>query len=219
MPAPSCPLCNSPDIHRYHSDAKRDYTQCRQCLLVYVDCSQHLSPSQEKAIYDHHQNTIDDPGYIEFLSRLAKPLLQKLPNNSVGLDYGCGPGPALAELFKARGHRVNIYDPFYADFPEHLQLNYDFIVCTEVVEHFCTPKREFDTLFRLLKPGGWLGIMTKLVIDAEAFAKWHYKNDQTHIAFFSRPTFHWLVAHYHCQIEFIGNDAIILQCNPDHYNN
>ncbi|MBD9362500.1 class I SAM-dependent methyltransferase [Methylomonas fluvii] len=219
MPAPFCPLCNSPDIHRYHSDAKRDYTQCRQCLLVYVDCSQHLSLSQEKAIYDLHQNTIDDPGYIEFLSRLAKPLLRKLPNNSVGLDYGCGPGPALAELFKAQGHRVNVYDPFYANFPEHLQRTYDFIVCTEVVEHFRVPKREFDTLFRLLKPGGWLGIMTKLVIDAEAFAKWHYKNDQTHIAFFSQPTFHWLAAHYHCRIEFIGNDAIILQRNPGPYNN
>ncbi|MGZ0080135.1 class I SAM-dependent methyltransferase [Methylomonas sp. YC3] len=219
MPAPSCPLCNSLDIHLYHRDAKRDYAQCRHCLLVYIACSQHLTPSQEKAIYDLHQNTIDDPGYIEFLSRLAKPLLRKLPNNSIGLDYGCGPGPALAELFKAQGHRVNVYDPFYADFPEHLQGTYEFIVCTEVVEHFRAPQREFDTLFRLLKPGGWLGIMTKLVIDAEAFAKWHYKNDQTHIAFFSRPTFHWLAAHYHCQIEFIGNDAIILQRNPDPYNN
>jgi SAM-dependent methyltransferase len=218
MTALSCPLCNSLNTHHFHSDSQRDYKRCQNCLLVYVDCTQHLSPSQEKAIYDLHQNAIDDPGYIEFLSRLAKPLLERLPNNSEGLDYGCGPGPALANLLKAQGHRISVYDPFYADFPEHLQQAYDFIICTEVVEHFRAPKREFDTLFELLKPGGWLGIMTKLVIDAEAFAKWHYKNDQTHIAFFSRPTFHWLAAHYHCQIEFIGNDAIILQRNPDHYN-
>ncbi|MBD9356629.1 class I SAM-dependent methyltransferase [Methylomonas albis] len=215
MPAPPCPLCTSADTRHFHSDSKRVYSRCRHCLLVYVDCAQHLPPSQEQAIYDLHQNDVDDPGYIKFLCRLAKPLLERLPNNSEGLDYGCGPGPALADLLKAQGHRMKLYDPFYADFPEHLQQAYDFIVCTEVVEHFRAPKSEFDTLFDLLKPGGWLGIMTKLVVDAEAFAKWHYKNDQTHISFFSRPTFYWLAARYNCQIEFIGNDVIILQRSPD----
>lgn len=218
MPALSCPLCTSNDTRLFHRDSKREYSRCRNCFLVYVHRSQHLSPSQEKAIYDLHQNAINDSGYLKFLSRLAKPLIDRLPANSQGLDYGCGPGPALAELFKNQGHRMNLYDPFYADFPEHLQQAYDFIVCTEVVEHFRAPKREFEALFNLLKPGGWLGIMTKLVIDAEAFAKWHYKNDQTHIAFFSQPTFYWLAERYHCQIEFIGKDVIILQRNPGRYS-
>ncbi|AMK79021.1 MULTISPECIES: class I SAM-dependent methyltransferase [Methylomonas] len=218
MPALSCPLCTSNDTRHFHSDSTRDYNRCRNCLLVYVDRSQHLSPSQEQAIYDLHQNAIDDPGYLKFLSRLANPLFDRLPANSQGLDYGCGPGPALAELFKAQGHRMNLYDPFYADFPEHLQQAYDFIVCTEVVEHFRAPKCEFDALFKLLKPGGWFGIMTKLVIDAEAFAKWHYKNDQTHIAFFSQPTFYWLATRYQCQLEFIGKDVIILQRNPGRHS-
>jgi SAM-dependent methyltransferase len=182
-----------------------------------VDYQQHLSPDQEKAIYDLHQNAIDDPGYIAFLLRLTGPLLERLPNRAEGLDFGCGPGPALAQLFEAQGHRLNLYDPFYADYPVHLQRPYDYIVCTEVVEHFRLPRREFEALFKLLKPGGWLGIMTKLVINAEAFAKWHYKNDLTHISFFSRPTFHWLATHYNCQIEFIGNDVIILKRNPSHY--
>ncbi|OQW71862.1 MAG: methyltransferase [Proteobacteria bacterium ST_bin11] len=217
MSSLSCPLCSSLNVQPFHRDPRRDYHQCQDCLLVYVDYQQHLSPIQEKAIYDLHQNAIDDPGYIAFLLRLAGPLLERLPNRAEGLDFGCGPGPALAQLFEAQGHRLNLYDPFYADYPEHLQQTYDYIVCTEVVEHFRLPRREFEALFKLLKPGGWLGIMTKLVINAEAFAKWHYKNDLTHIAFFSRPTFHWLATHYNCQIEFIGNDVIILKRNPSHY--
>lgn len=215
MSAPICPLCTAADIHHFHSDRRRDYSRCENCFLVFVDSRQHLPLAQEKAIYDLHQNAIDDPGYLEFLSRLAKPLLRRLPANSLGLDYGCGPGPALAELIKAEGHQVRIYDPFYADFPEHLHQDYHFIVCTEVVEHFREPKQEFDRLFGLLKPGGWLGIMTKLVIDAPAFAKWHYKNDQTHIAFYSQSTFNWLAQHYDCRMEFSASDTIILQRNPD----
>ncbi|WKJ92090.1 class I SAM-dependent methyltransferase [Methylomonas montana] len=213
MTALTCPLCAATDTHHFHSDRRRDYSRCENCLLVFVDSNQHLPLAQEKAIYDLHQNAIDDPGYLKFLSRLARPLLERLPANALGLDYGCGPGPALAELIKAQGHRVKLYDPFYADFPEHLQQDYDFIVCTEVVEHFREPKQEFNRLLGLLKPGGWLGIMTKLVIDAEAFAKWHYKNDQTHVAFFSQATFNWLAARYDCRIEFAASDAIILQRN------
>jgi len=212
----SCPLCLSLDSQPFHTDRQRDYHHCRNCWLVFVETAQHLPLSAEKAIYDLHQNAVDDAGYRSFLSRLAAPLLQRLPANSLGLDYGCGPGPALAGLFRAQGHRVNLYDPFYADFPEHLQQAYDFISCTEVVEHLRQPRPAFDVLFDLLKPGGWLGIMTKLVIDAEAFSKWHYKNDQTHIAFFSQATFNWLATHYDCQIEFIGQDVIILQRNFAH---
>ncbi len=219
MPNLFCPLCLSADLSHFYSDARRHYQRCQRCQLVFVDSRQHLPLAEEKAIYDLHQNALDDPGYLSFLSRLAEPLLARLPANSQGLDFGCGPGPALAELCKSAGHRVKLYDPFFANFPEHLQQTYDFILATEVVEHLREPRCEFATLFGLLKPGGWLGIMTKLVKNAEAFAKWHYKNDQTHIAFFSQASFNWLAAHYDCQIEFIGTDVIILQRNLHQHNN
>lgn len=187
-------------------------------MLVFVNQEQHLTRYQEKAIYDLHENSESDPGYLAFLSRLAQPLLARIPANANGLDFGCGPGPALAKVFRVSGHTMSLYDPFYADYPERLRSTYDFVVCTEVVEHFRDPKREFDLLFDLLEPGGWLGIMTKLVIDAEAFAKWHYKNDLTHIAFYSRSTFYWLARRHGCEVEFIGKDVIILQRSRHRYN-
>ena len=44
-----------------------------------------------------------------------------------------------------------------------------------------------------------------------AFSRWHYKQDPTHVSFFSRETFTWLAARDGLTVEFIGNDVIILQ--------
>jgi hypothetical protein len=53
-----------------------------------------------------------DVGYRRFLSQLADPLLQRLACSTMsttttttyrGLDYGCGPGPALVGLHSLPG--------------------------------------------------------------------------------------------------------------------
>lgn len=209
-----CPLCLGDRILTFHQDKIRDYLRCQACQLVFVPGYQHLGLRQEKAIYDLHQNQVDDEGYRRFLSRLAAPLLERVPPNSTGLDFGCGPGPLLAKILNQGGHCVDLYDPFYANHEQHLENRYDFVTCTEVAEHFRQPHLEFRRLFGLLKPEGKLGLMTKLVIDAKAFAKWHYKNDQTHISFYSRPTLQWLAEHYQCDLEFIDNDVFLFtaQC-------
>lgn len=207
---PACPLCYRGDIAAYYRDKKRDYLHCRFCGLVFVPEIRHLALQEEKAVYDLHDNQLADPGYREFLSRLATPLIHRLPPGSSGLDYGCGPGPLLAELLKQAGHAVSVYDPFYADQPHLLDRQYDFITCSEVVEHFRQPGQEFERLFKLLKPRGCLGLMTKLVLNAQAFSRWHYKNDPTHIVFFSVATFGWLAKQYGYRLEFIGSDVIVL---------
>ncbi|MCQ8127305.1 class I SAM-dependent methyltransferase [Methylomonas rivi] len=209
MPITPCPLCLSADTVSFFADKHRDYLRCRHCRLVFVPPRQHLSADAEKAVYDDHQNRMDDSGYRQFLSRLAEPLLSRLPARASGLDYGCGPGPLLAKMFSEQGHAMRTFDPFYANRPETLQSRYDFVTCTEVVEHFRRPRQEFQRLFGLLKPNGHLGIMTKLVINADAFSRWHYKNDPTHISFFSEDTLAWLAASYQCRLEIVGKDAII----------
>ncbi len=207
----NCPLCLNTAISTFFSDKFRDFWRCNICSLVFVSSEQHLSLSDEKAIYDLHENNPENSGYRQFLSRLSVPLTDRLNNHAVGLDYGCGPGPALAAMLNKQGFKTDIYDPIYNNHTELLKLQYDFITCTEVVEHFRNPHAEFKHLFTLLNNNGWLGIMTKQVINAKAFASWHYKNDLTHISFFSKPTFLWLAKRYHCQIEFLYQDVVILQ--------
>ena len=113
----------------------------------------------------------------------------RLAAGSRGLDFGCGPAPALAELLQQQGFEVALYDSFFRPDSAALDGDYDFICATEVVEHLRDPDQVFRNLFNMLKPGGWLAIMTKLVIDQEAFSQWHYIRDLTHICFYCRNTF------------------------------
>ncbi len=205
-----CPLCADIRIQPYHKDQRRDYWQCCVCRLVFVPEEHHLNAMQEKAEYDLHQNNPKDPGYRKFLSRLYLPLKDKQPPPALGLDFGCGAGPALAQMFQEAGYTMQVFDKFYANDSGVLSRQYDFITCTEVVEHLSDPGETLDSLFAMLKPGGWLGVMTKLVMSKTAFSRWHYKNDLTHICFYSRDTLEWLASRWQCSIEFIGSDVILL---------
>lgn len=209
-----CPLCGRQAPDPFFEDRGRAYLRCARCRLVFVPCTNWLNPEEEKATYDLHRNDPDDVGYRKFLSRLAAPLLEKLPPGQKGLDFGCGPGPALARMLTEHGHRVSLYDPFYFSDRSVLTDTYDVITATEVVEHLRHPERVFGDLFGMLRPGGWLGIMTKMVIDREAFRNWHYIRDPTHICFYYRHTFEYLAQRFNAAVEFIGGDVILLRKRP-----
>jgi len=206
-----CPLCSGYFVADYHIDQNRSYLNCSTCSLVFVPSDQQLSPADEKAVYDQHQNTPDDSGYRKFLSRLTAPISERVKPQSRGLDFGCGPGPTLSVMMEEQGHQMALYDIYYADYPQALEQQYDFITSTEVVEHLANPRQELEKLWALIRPGGYLGLMTKLVKDRHSFTNWHYKNDPTHISFFSVATFNYLAELWNANIEFIGADVIILR--------
>jgi len=215
--APSlCPLCHGTKTAPYHRDKVRDYVRCRTCKLVFVPPAQHLSAVDEKAYYDLHDNQPDDPGYRRFLGRLFTPLNERLPAQSRGLDFGCGPGPTLSLMFEEAGHSVALYDPYYAPDKSVLSGSYDFITLSEVVEHLAEPGPELDRLWTSLAPGGWLGLMTKRVRDPDAFKTWHYITDPTHISFFSDATFHWLTGRWALMgtpatLVVVGDDVVLVE--------
>jgi hypothetical protein len=212
-----CPLCQSAAVSDFHEDARRRYLRCADCSLVFVPEQYFLSAAAEKAEYDLHENKPDDPGYRRFLSRVYEPMLRRIDPNCHGLDFGSGPGPTLSVMLAEAGHRMAIYDIFYADEGSVLERQYDFITTTEVVEHLRTPRQTLETVWSCLKPGGTLGIMTKLVIDPPSsgephpFVTWHYKNDPTHICFYSAATFEWIADWLDAKLEFIEQDVIILE--------
>ncbi len=207
---PRCPLCSSKNHVPFFADKKRNYLRCSCCHLVFVPKRYWLSIEDERATYDLHENDAKDQGYRQFLSRLSLPLLEKLESNQKGLDFGCGPGPTLSALLEEQGQQMDLYDPFYYNDPSVFDKKYDFICATEVVEHLHDPNNNFEALFRMLKPGGLLGIMTKLVIDEDAFSQWHYIRDMTHVCFYSRDTFEYLAQRFNAELDFVTNDVIFL---------
>lgn len=206
----SCPLCSSGEAAFFHRDSRREYLRCDDCGLVFVPSPYFLSPEAEKDCYDYHQNNPADVGYRRFLARLARPLIERLSPGARGLDFGSGPGPTLSLMLAEAGFPTAIYDPFYK--PNAVwDDDYDFVTASEVVEHLHRPMSDLDRIWSALKPGGCFGIMTKRVLDVTAFAKWHYKNDPTHVVFFSEETFIWLAQKWTAELEFVGDDVVFLQ--------
>jgi len=207
----TCPLCAGQNTNLYHTDKVRSYHQCRTCSLVFVPQRFQLTDQQERREYDHHENSLTDEGYLKFLSRFSTPFLERLGSSKKGLDFGCGPAPALAMLLERAGHSVALYDPMFMDDTAVLESTYDFISSTEVVEHFRRPGKEFDFLLSILNKGGLLGVMTKMVQDQAAFTSWHYIRDPTHVSFYSRETFIYLGKSHGVEVSFMGNDVVFLK--------
>jgi len=205
-----CPLCNATAGQPFFADKRRRYLRCDCCQLVFVPPEYYLDAVAERAEYDKHENLVSDSGYQRFLSRLFAPLSASLEPGQSGLDFGCGPGPALAAMFREAGHPMAVYDLLYAPDADVFNTSYDFICATEVVEHLHRPGAELSRLWGLLSPGGTLGVMTKLVLSRAAFANWHYKNDPTHVCFFSRETWLWWAHKVAAQVSFVGQDVILL---------
>lgn len=204
-----CPLCQGSAGQFLRADGKR-YFRCPECHLRFLDPAARPDAVAEHAHYLHHENEVNDPRYRAFLSRLADPLLDVLEADSEGLDYGCGPGPALAAMLREAGHRVAVYDPFFANDWSVLELQYDFLTCTEVAEHFHDPAAEFERMNRMLRPGGCLGVMTCFQTDDDRFAAWHYRKDPTHVVFYREETFHWISRKFGWSVRIPRKDVAIL---------
>ncbi len=145
------------------------------------------SVAEERARYETHENDPGDAGYRAFLDRLAVPLVERLSPGMEGLDVGSGPGPTLSVMLRERGFPTAVWDPFFAPDPAPLERTWDFVTCTETVEHFNDPSRGWDRLFALVRPGGWLAVMTE-PFGEEPLAEWWYARDPTHVALYRAET-------------------------------
>lgn len=193
----------------------RDYWKCPSCMARFLDPAQWPARDDEYNHYLTHENDPGDPRYRKFLSKLADPLTEKLEPGMHGLDYGCGPGPALAEMLREAGYEMSLYDPFFYPDRSVLERSYDFITSSETIEHFHDPASEFDRLDKMLKPGGWLGLMTSFQTDDARFADWHYIKDPTHVVFYRDITLRMLAALRGWDCEIPAKDVALLYKRPD----
>lgn len=206
-----CPVCETHALVPFQTINNTRYHRCETCEATVMDQSGWLDEGGEKAIYDLHDNDPQDEGYRRFLSKLTGPLLERLGPGARGLDFGCGPGPALALMLREAGMDMALYDPFFYPDTSVLGRSYDFITCTEVVEHLRHPAQIFRQLDRLLAPGGWLGVMTCFQTDDERFANWHYRRDPTHIVFYRQATLEWLANAHGWALEIPAKDVALFQ--------
>lgn len=196
-----CPLCGAAGARPLARVERREYLACDRCGLIHLRREHRLDAPAERAHYLTHENDPADPGYRSFLDRLASPLMGRLRPGAEGLDYGSGPGPALSLMLTEHGYPTADYDPFFAPDPHALLRSYDFVTCSETAEHFFRPRAELSRLNDLLRPGGWLGVMTAQPPEERELARWYYARDPTHVCFYPSRTMEWIGARFGWAVE------------------
>ena len=206
-----CPVCEQSVLEPFREVEQKRYLRCGNCHATIMAPETRLTADEERAVYQLHNNDPDDASYRRFLSKLAAPMIARLPEGAAGLDFGCGPGPALARIFEEAGFSVALYDLYFYPESSVFEQRYDFITCTEVVEHLFEPAKVFAQFDRLLKPGGHLGVMTCFQTDDDRFDNWHYRRDPTHVVFYREDTFEWLANRYGWQLEVPAKDVVLFR--------
>ena len=88
---------------------------------------------------------------------------------------------------------------------------YDFISCTEVLEHVFDPAKVIFDLNKILKKDGWLGIMTNFYDENIDFASWYYRKDPTHVAFYSKETLTHIASNMSWTLEFPDKNIVLFK--------
>ena len=109
-----------------------------------------------------------------------------------GLDYGCGKTAIVEQLLLRKQYNIVGYDPIYYPNENVFDGKYNYITSCEVVEHFYDPAKEFLNLSELLLPKGKLYLKTNLFKEGIEFKNWWYKNDPTHVFFYSEKTLEYI---------------------------
>ena len=207
-----CPLCESDKTQeQFEAKAlrkKRIFFLCEECDLLFVPNAFHPSRDVEKGQYDLHQNCGENEGYLNHLKPVVESALKLVAKGGRILDYGCGPGPVLAEELKSKGRSVATYDPFFQSEP--VEGPFDLVTCTEVVEHFSNPKKSLEKLFQVVGEGSLI-VMTSLTDGVESLRDWHYIRDITHVSFYSQKTMLWIAERFRKKNQFVEENVILFQ--------
>ncbi len=191
----NCILCGN-DAEKFEMWRDNQYYKCNGCSSIFLDPKDYINIEKEKKRYEKHNNDVENPGYQKFVSPIVKEVLKDYRKDHKGLDFGAGTGPVIAKLLKDKGYNIQIYDPFFADYPRRLEEKYDYIVSCEVIEHFHNPREEFKLLKSILKSDGRLYIMTDIYSEDIDFKSWSYKNDITHVFFYHKKALEWIRKKY-----------------------
>jgi hypothetical protein len=206
----TCPLCGDDDCRELHRDKGRRFFSCAACTLIFVPPVDHLGPDDERRRYALHDNTFGHEGYVRYLGEIVQVVNDRLLTGDI-LDFGSGPEAVLARLFTGRGYRCRAYDPLYGIGADALDATYDCVILSEVIEHVRDLSGEISLLKKVTRPAGRIVIRTKIYPSIDDFPGWWYKNDGTHINFFSRSAMEFLAGRLGRSVETVAPDIFALQ--------
>ena len=206
-----CTVCKNIKIVTYAEIDNLLYWKCQVCEAILLDSEHFITSKSEKKHYLKHNNNIDDNGYKDFLLRLINPIRNKIFIDDIGLDYGCGYAPALAHILRQDGYKVELYDPFFFPNKSVFLRKFNFITCSEVIEHFFNPYQEFEKIDNMLPKNSFLAIMTTFIPKDNLFQSWYYRRDPTHVVFYNKKTFEIIASQRKWVTEYPEKNVVIFK--------
>jgi Zn-finger nucleic acid-binding protein len=189
-----CPLCQSDASLFYVS--QQHYFRCPNCRAIFMSRQDLPDSKSEKERYELHSSDTQDAGYRKFVSPITNAVLETFSKEDKGLDFGAGHSAIISAVLRESGYDIANYDPYFHNYEELLSRQYDYITSCEVIEHFYSPKKEFQRLREMLLEGGRLYLMTDIYDESIDFSSWYYKLDPTHVFFYTQETFAWICDAY-----------------------
>ncbi|MCB4743002.1 MAG: class I SAM-dependent methyltransferase [Sulfurovum sp.] len=208
-----CHICQNKTMTFHDEKTSVTYYHCKPCEYIFKEPSCYQTIKKQKLRYDLHENNEEDGEYRAYFQRFLDfviPLVGK-PKNA--LDFGCGRSILLSNMLKFMHIDTDVYDPIYHPNTAWNTKQYELIVSTEVFEHLHDPGSIFEQLVERLVSNGYLAFQTQFhPNEVDAFKKWYYHKDPTHITFFRRKTFEALAQKYGCgYIADNGKNMIVLK--------
>lgn len=200
----NCLICGSTTKTEYDKQLKADYYRCN-CGFIFK--SRIIDGQEEYDHYAKHNNTMENTGYVDMFKKLLSKVEAYIKPDKM-LDYGCGPGPVLAELLKNEGCFVKTYDKYFEHDIDFSEYQYSTIFMTEVIEHMDEPLKELTRLRNLLSEDGHLIIQTMFI--QEPYDSWWYRRDYSHISFFNVDVFEFIAKKIGFTILYTDNISIIV---------
>ena len=206
-----CPLCGGPS--RPFFTGARSFVYCPGCLYIFT--RQQADVAEAEAWYkgQWEGQAWDDPATV------AETLMTHYGATGPILDLGSGSGGLTGEL-RRRGHDVTPVEPMIHgrldEQPPHE--SFGVVLMVEVIEHLLDPLSLLDEVDRRAR-GDALYIVSTFLIDAilggddpvGAFEQWWYKDDPTHVGFFSTRSFALLAEARGYDVTFFGDKVIGLK--------
>jgi len=202
----NCQICTKSTESFVHEKTDIIYYYCKACEYIFKSPEYHQDLTVQKERYNLHENDAEDEGYQAYFQRFLDFILPLVGKPKSALDFGCGMSSLLASLLEKESMRCDYYDPIYH--PDSLSetKKYDLIVSTEVFEHLHQPREVFARLLERLEEGGYLALQTQFhPNEIQAFKKWYYHQDPTHVVFFTAQTFRVLCEI--CGCKFVGDNG------------
>jgi SAM-dependent methyltransferase len=214
MTAALCRICRS--TANLFLRASRTFHICPACALIFTDDipAKSIEVAHYKAQWQQ-----PDPEFWKGQADVLLSVVEKYRRPEHILDFGSGRGDLAREL-ERRGLRTTPVEPMVHGHlkDQRYPQPFDVIFATEVIEHLADVWTELRQLERVLAPGGIIvfsTLLTNTFINrpdaAEFFAGWWYKDDPTHLNFFSNRTLGKIAEMGPYDIDILGEKIFVLR--------